>query len=95
MSGNSPLHDFDGTACAPSPVPAGSILARPLDPRRDTLDRWSAALARRDDAEVNRLVRQSRTDPMRLLASEQVGAMPERGDLDVDDRGARADDPQP
>jgi hypothetical protein len=32
----------------------------PIDPRLDAIDRWGAALAQHDDAEVDRLVRKSR-----------------------------------
>jgi hypothetical protein len=46
-----------------------------LDSQRDTIDRWSAALARGDDAEVRRLVSQSRSDRMWVAASGQLGTM--------------------
>jgi hypothetical protein len=43
--------------------------------RRDTIDAWCAAVACRDDAEVERLVRQSRVDRMWDAASGQLGMM--------------------
>jgi hypothetical protein len=47
-------------------------------PRRDIINRWSAALARRDDDEVDRLVQQSRIDRAWFLASEQLARLPNR-----------------
>ena len=46
-----------------------------VDPRHDTIGRWSAALARGDEAEVDRLVRQSRIDRAWVATSGQIGAM--------------------
>jgi hypothetical protein len=46
-----------------------------LNSRRDTLDHWSAALARGDDAAVERLVQQSRIDRIWVAASGQLGPM--------------------
>jgi hypothetical protein len=43
--------------------------------QRDTLDLWIAAFARGDDAEVRRLVRQSRSDRIWVAASGQLGTM--------------------
>ena len=45
------------------------------DTRRETIDLWSAALARGDDAEVDRLVRQSHVDRCWIAASGQLGTM--------------------
>ena len=46
-----------------------------VDPRCNTVELWSAALARRDGAEVDRLVRQSRVDRICAAASGQLGTM--------------------
>ena len=46
-----------------------------LDPRRDAIDRWGAALARGDGIEVDRLVRQSRVARIWVAASGQLGEM--------------------
>ena len=43
--------------------------------RRDSIDAWCAAVACRDDAEVERLVRQSRVDRIWDAASGQLGTM--------------------
>lgn len=78
MSDNSPLRGSGVAARATSVAPMESGLDRGvnrLDPRRDTIDRWSAALARGDDAEVDRLVRQSRIDRVWVAASGQLGTM--------------------
>ena len=78
MSDNSPLRGSGVTARPTSVAPMESGLHRGvnrLDPRRETIDRWSAALARGDDAEVDRLVRQSRIDRVWVAASGQLGTM--------------------
>lgn len=54
--------------------------------RRNILDRWSAALARGDDAEVDRLVQQSRTDRVRV-AAEQLGTISDQADRAAANRG--------
>lgn len=78
MSDSTTLHDSGVTARTVSvaPIQSGPDLGvGRADPRRATLDRWSAALARGDDAEVDRLVRQSRMDRAWVAASGQIGAM--------------------
>jgi len=45
------------------------------DPRRQNLAHWGAALERGDQAEVDRLVRQSRLDHSWIAASGQLGTM--------------------
>jgi hypothetical protein len=45
------------------------------DARRATLEQWGVALALGDDATVERVVRQSRTDRIWLAASGQLGTM--------------------
>ncbi len=44
-------------------------------PRRVAIDRWSEALARGDDIEADRLVRQSRIDRVGIAATGQLGVM--------------------
>ncbi len=46
-----------------------------LDRRRETIGHWTAALARGDDAAVERLVRQSRIDRIWVGVSGQLGTM--------------------
>lgn len=78
MSVHSTLLGSGVTARAVPLAPMESGLDRgagPLDTRRDTIDRWSAAFARGDDAEVDRLVRQSRIDRAWVVASGELGAM--------------------
>ena len=73
-NGETPLLGSGVTERATSPAPMNSGLDQ-LDPRRDTIDRWSAALARGDDAEVDRLVRRSRMDRVLTAATGQLGTM--------------------
>lgn len=62
-----------------SPLRGSGVTARDrtdrLDRRRDIIDHWSEALARGDDAAVERLVRQSRIDRSWVAASGQFGAL--------------------
>ena len=46
-----------------------------IDPRRGTIDRWTAALARGNDVEVDRLVRLSRIARVGVAASSQLAVM--------------------
>lgn len=55
--------------------PSASAGTDRLSSPRNTLDHWGAALARGDDAEVDRLVRQSRIDRDGVAASGQLGKM--------------------
>ena len=78
MSDTSPLRGSGMNAGAMSVASMELAVDRvvaPLDSRRDTLNRWSAALARGDRAEVDRLVTQSRIDRAWVAASGRLGAM--------------------
>ena len=81
------LDQLEHGLCAPVGDESLSLSQMPIDPgpgasrlaRRETIDYWSAVLARRDVAEVDRIVRQSRIDrggvSSRLgVAADQPGA---------------------
>jgi hypothetical protein len=62
------------TAALATSVPPLAANTR-LESRSDTLEHWGAALARGDEAAVDRVVRQSRADRIWLAASGQLGPM--------------------
>lgn len=57
-----------------------------LDPQRERLDQWTAALSRGDDDEVDRLVSQSRVERVRATPPAHALGRPVRADADGETR---------
>jgi hypothetical protein len=79
MGGDPPRRDDDPSGARSMDPMASALDGRVvrLDPRRDAIDRWSAALVRGDDDEVDRLVQQSRSGRT-VVASGKLGATESR-----------------